>query len=53
MNVVGNFFRRVYAAGVRFSSDDGPLVAAGVAYYVALSFFPLLLVLVAGLSARS
>jgi membrane protein len=49
MNVVGNFFRRLYAAGVRFSTDDGPLVAAGVAYYVALSFFPLLLVLVAGL----
>jgi membrane protein len=49
MTVLGNFFRRLYAAGVRFSTDDGPLVAAAVAYYVALSFFPLLLVLVAGL----
>lgn len=49
MNILTNFFRRIYGAGVRFSTDDGPLVAAGVAYYVALSFFPLLLVLVAGL----
>ena len=49
MNVLQNFIRRVYKAGVQFSTDDGPLVAAGVAYYVALSFFPLLLVLVAGL----
>src|SRR5262245_3811099 len=49
MSLIGNFFRRLYAAGVRFSTDDGTLVAAGVAYYVALSFFPLLLVLVAGL----
>jgi membrane protein len=49
MGFSANFFRRLYAAGVRFSTDDGPLVAAGVAYYVALSFFPLLLVLVAGL----
>ncbi len=49
MSVLRNFLRRLYEAGVRFSTDDGPLVAAGVAYYVALSFFPLLLVLVAGL----
>jgi membrane protein len=49
MNLLRNFFGRLYTAGVRFSTDDGPLVAAGVAYYVALSFFPLLLVLVAGL----
>ena len=33
----------------QFGMDDGSLLAAGVAYYVGLSFFPLLLVLVSGL----
>lgn len=37
---------RVYQ---RWQSDDGPLMAAAVAYYAALSFFPLLLVLISGL----
>jgi membrane protein len=32
-----------------FQEHEGPLSAAGIAYYVALSFFPLLLVLLAGL----
>jgi membrane protein len=33
-----------------FNRHDGPLVAAGIAYYLALSFFPLLLVLASGLA---
>lgn len=33
----------------RWQSDDGSLMAAAVAYYAALSFFPLLLVLISGL----
>lgn len=33
----------------RWQNDDGPLMAAAVAYYAALSFFPLLLVLISGL----
>lgn len=33
----------------RWQADDGPLMAAAVAYYAALSFFPLLLVLISGL----
>jgi membrane protein len=49
MTILRNFSRRLYAAGLRFTNDDGELYAAAVAYYVALSFFPLLLVLVAGL----
>ena len=32
----------------RFNEDDGPLMSAAVAYYLGLSFFPLLLVLIAG-----
>ncbi len=33
----------------QFGNDDGYLLAAGVAYYVGLSFFPLLMVLIGGL----
>src|ERR1700685_2505381 len=36
------------AAYQRWSQDDGAALAAAVAYYVALSFFPLLLTLIAG-----
>jgi membrane protein len=43
--------RRLWAAHLNFQEHEGTLSAAGVAYYVALSFFPLLLVLVAGLSS--
>jgi uncharacterized BrkB/YihY/UPF0761 family membrane protein len=32
----------------RFNNDNGSLLAAGVAYYGALSFFPLLLTLISG-----
>ncbi len=43
------FVPRLATAYGRFSHDECSLAAAGIAYYVALSFFPLLLVLVAGL----
>ena len=41
--------RRLWHAHLGFQDHEGALSAAGIAYYVALSFFPLLLVLVAGL----
>ena len=48
-----NFLRRhlqyFIAAYDRWSRDEGPVMAAAVAYYVALSFFPLVLVLISGL----
>lgn len=37
------------AAYTRWSQDDGSAMAAAVAYYVALSFFPLLLILIAAI----
>lgn len=40
---------RLWRAYLGFSAHDGFLVAAGIAYYVALSFFPLMLLLVSGL----
>ncbi len=43
--------RRLWTAHRSFQEHEGTLSAAGIAYYVALSFFPLLLVLVAGLSS--
>jgi membrane protein len=43
------FARRLWLAHLGFQDHEGVLSAAGIAYYVALSFFPLLLVLVAGL----
>jgi membrane protein len=43
-------WRRVWVAHLNFQEHEGTLSAASIAYYVALSFFPLLLVLVAGLS---
>jgi len=42
--------RRLLAAHKGFQAHDGTLSAASIAYYIALSFFPLLLVLVAGLA---
>ena len=41
--------RRLLAAYHGFNEHDGSMMAAAVAYYFALSLFPLLLVLVAGL----
>jgi membrane protein len=43
--------RRLWNAHLGFQDHEGVLSAAGIAYYVALSFFPLLLVLVAGLGS--
>ena len=43
------FFRRFWAAYEGFNRHEGALVAAGIAYYLALSFFPLLLVLAAAI----
>src|SRR3972149_5603342 len=42
-------FHRLADAYRHFNEDGGSLMAAAMAYYLALSFFPLLLVLVAGL----
>lgn len=33
----------------RWSEDGGPLLSAGMAYYIALSLFPVLLILIAGI----
>jgi membrane protein len=41
-------FDRLWRAYLGFSAHDGSLVAAAIAYYVALSFYPLILVLVGG-----
>jgi membrane protein len=48
MRVIVQFFRDLRDAGSRWYADDGPLMSAATAYYVGLSFFPLLLVLIAG-----
>lgn len=44
------FVARLQLTIQHFQRDDGNLLAAAVAYYTALSFFPLLLVLIAGLA---
>jgi membrane protein len=49
MSVLKKIGRRLWATYEGFQEHEDALSAAGVAYYVALSFFPLLLVLVAGL----
>jgi membrane protein len=41
--------KQLWAAIARWNQDDGSLMAAAVAYYAALSFFPLLLILISGL----
>ncbi|HEY2883121.1 MAG TPA: YihY/virulence factor BrkB family protein [Pirellulales bacterium] len=43
------FFDDVRQSVARLYADDGPLMAAATAYYVGLSFFPLLLLLTAAL----
>lgn len=47
MTLVKRFFRSLWAAYQAFSRQDGPLLAAAIAYYLALSLFPMMLVLVA------
>jgi membrane protein len=49
MSLVRRFFRRLWNAYMGFQDHEGSLSASGIAYCVALSFFPLLLVLIAGL----
>lgn len=51
MKLARRLFGRLWTAHLNFQDHEGTLSAAGIAYYVALSFFPLLLVLVAGLSS--
>lgn len=43
------FASRLRQTYTEWSADEGPLMAAAVAYYTALSFFPLMLTLVSGL----
>jgi membrane protein len=49
MKLLQRFAHRLWSAYMGFQDHEGSLSAAGIAYYVALSFFPLLMVLVAGL----
>ncbi|MCI0332242.1 MAG: YihY/virulence factor BrkB family protein [Planctomycetes bacterium] len=49
MRLLRNFAHRLWLSYMGFQEHEGSLAAAGIAYYLALSFFPLLLVLVAGL----
>jgi membrane protein len=49
MGLLRKFARRLYATYMGFEEHEGTLSAAGIAYYMALSFFPLFLVLLAGL----
>ena len=51
MKTLRKIGRRLWAAHIGFQAHEGTLSASGIAYYVALSFFPLLLVLVAGLAS--
>ena len=51
MKVPRKLGRRLWLAHLGFQDHEGMLSAAGIAYYVALSFFPLLMVLVAGLGS--
>lgn len=49
MNLLRKLGRRLWQAHLGFQAHEGVLAAAGIAYYLALSFFPLLMVLMAGL----
>jgi len=45
---VRNFFPNLRDAGIRWSEDDASSLAASVAYYLALSLFPMMLLLTSG-----
>jgi membrane protein len=47
MSIAKRFFDRLLEAYRIFSGQDGPLLAAAIAYYLAFSLFPMMLVLVA------
>lgn len=49
MELLKKLGRRLWQAHLGFQAHEGVLAAAGIAYYLALSFFPLLMVLIAGL----
>lgn len=49
MEVARQFFARIFAAYHHFADRGGTMLAAAIAYYLAFSLFPLLLVLVAGI----
>jgi len=46
---IRNFFPNLRDAGVRWSEDDASSMAASVAYYLALSLFPMMLLLTSGI----
>lgn len=46
---MSSLFQLLSDAYRRWSEDGGPLLSAGVAYYIALSLFPMLLILIAAL----
>lgn len=50
LGAVRHPFRTIYRAIREFSSDDGPFIAAGIAFYAFFSIFPLVLISVAVLS---
>ena len=47
MSILRRFIRRLFAAYQCFSEREGSQLAAAIAYYLALSLFPLMLVLIA------
>lgn len=47
-STIGAFRRRLYTTYTQFQKDDALELAAATAYYMALSFFPLMLILLAG-----
>jgi len=49
MELVRQFFVRIINAGHHFADKGGTMLAAAIAYYLAFSLFPLMLVLVAGI----
>lgn len=49
MHFAVRFWRRVKAAAEKWEEHDGDLLTSSVAYFTALSFFPLMLILIAGL----
>jgi hypothetical protein len=44
-----DFFPNVRDAGIRWAEDDAGSLAASVAYYLALSMFPMFLLLISGI----
>lgn len=48
-NWLSNFFPNIRDAAIRWSEDDAGSLAASVAYYLALSLFPMMLLLTTGM----